>query len=200
MHLHKIAKPLQLFAVLPILTANTLALIPNGQVVPPTVVVSSADQTRLLVDQGTDNKQKLMEEEAQKIDQYFADRNLPLAGYGKKFVEEADKNGIPWNLLPSIAMIESTGYKFACQNKSGRNNGFGWGGCTIAFDSIDDAIETVSLHLGGNHPATKKYYSDKDVDQILHIYNPPKVRADYNALVKSVMKRIENYDIKTKAE
>lgn len=199
MTLHKLAKPLQLFAVLPILTANVIPVdVPvlltdteNASI----VVVSPNEENGPLFGKTLDNQQADLEEKAKKIDQYFADRNLPLAGYGKKFVEEAEKNDLPWNLLPSIAMIESTGYKFACKKAAGKNNGFGWGSCKIAFESVDEAIETVAHHLGGNHPKTARYYKDKDIVEILNTYNPPKVRPDYVPLVTKVMKNIEDQEI-----
>lgn len=193
MNLHKIAKPLQLFAALPILAANVVP----GQILIPaqnasTVVVPETVENRPLVQESLDNKQADLKEKAQKIDNYFAERGLPLEGYGNKFVIEAEKNDLPWNLLPAIAMIESTGYKFACKSTSGKNNGFGWGSCKIAFDSIDQAIETVALHLGGNHPKTEQYYAGKDIEGILQAYNPPKFRPDYVKLITKVMKNIEN--------
>lgn len=202
MTLHKIAKPLQLFAVLPILTAN-VSQIDIAKTLPvsvgaTTVVVSESEENGLLVDDSLDNKQAEIEEKAQKIDQYFADRGLPLAGYGKKFVIEAEKNNIPYTLLPSIAMIESTGYKNACKSEKGKNNGFGWGSCTIAFNSVDEAIETMASHIGGNNPRTERYYKGKDVIAILNTYNPPKYRHDYVPLVTGVMKTIENQKIEIK--
>ncbi len=199
MTLHKIAKPLQIFAVLPILTANVVSVNPN-MVLPAqnnvsNVVVSQNEQNGPLFGALLDNKQADREEKAKQIDQYFADRNMPLVGYGKKFVEEAEKNNLPWNLLPSIAVIESSGYINACKNPRGLNNGFGWGSCKIAFKSVDEAIETVAFHLGGNHPKTSHYYKGKDVVAVLNTYNPPQYRHDYVPLVTSVMKKMENQTI-----
>lgn len=199
MNLRNIAKPLQLFAALPILAANVIP----GQILIPvenasTVVVSASEENGPLVQESTDNKQKDLKEKALKIDQYFRSRNLPLAGYGEKFVIEAEKNDLPYNLLPAIAMIESTGYKFACKKPEGKNNGFGWGSCKIAFDSVDEAIEVIAHHLGGSHPNTARYYEGKDIEGILNTYNPPKYRPDYVPLVTYVMKKIENQKIEIK--
>jgi hypothetical protein len=195
MHLKKIAQPLQLFAVLPILTANFALPVQLAQVQlnkAPTAVVSVTDENGPLLIKETDNQQKLRDEKVRKIDKYFADQNLPLAGFGKKFVEEAEKNGLPWNLLAAQGMIESTGGKFAIPNT---NNYFGWGGGKIKFKSVDEAIEVISRHLGGNHEATERYYKDKNLDGILASYNPPKIAPDYNRKVKKVMALIENYNI-----
>jgi hypothetical protein len=198
MTLHKIAKPLQLFAVLPILTAN-VSQIDIAKNLPVSenasaVVVSLSEKNGPLVDETLDNKQAELEEKAKKIDQYFLDRGLPLAGYGKTFVEEAEKNDIPWNLLPAIAMIESTGGKHACQKAT--HSFLGWGSCKINFKSKEDAIALVSKNLGGNNPPTARYYKGKNVVAILNTYNPPQYRRDYVPLVTGVMKSIETQQIK----
>jgi hypothetical protein len=132
-------------------------------------------------------------ENAKKIDAYFAKNKLPLAGYGEKFVEEAIKNDLDPFLLASIGMIESTGGKFACGN-----NFFGWASCKVKFESPDKAIETVSFHLGGNHPKTSKYYEDKDVKGILVKYNSVDKR--YYSKVTGVMKAMENMEIEKSIE
>lgn len=108
----------------------------------------------------------LAEERAGKIDAYFAKRGMPLLGYGSKMIVESEKNNIDWRLLPAIAIKESTGGKFACYN-----NPFGWGSCKIKFTSWDVAIETVAYNLGGNNPATARYYKDKTTIERLHHYN-----------------------------
>ncbi len=195
MTLHKIAKPLQIFAVLPILTANVVSATPLLPVQDnvPTVVVSQNEQNGLLFGKKLDNKQAELEEKAQKIDNYFKSKNLPMAGYGKKFVEEAEKNGLPYNLLPAVGMIETTGGKFACKKVA--FSWFGWGSCKIPFQSVDESIEKISHHLGGNHPKTSRYYDGKDVDGILKSYNPPSVVPDYSAKVQRVMTAIDNQPV-----
>lgn len=99
------------------------------------------------------------------IDEYFKSKNMPLAGYGKKFVDEADKNNIDWRLLPAISVKESSGGKHMC-----KNNPFGWASCRTTFASIDEAIETVARNLGGNNPKTAPYYSG-DTRSKLYYYN-----------------------------
>src|SRR3989344_1421304 len=81
------------------------------------------------------------------IDEYFDDRSMPLKGHGKKFVDEAEKHNLDWRLLPALAIRESSGGKFGCDN-----NPFGWGSCKINFKNIDEAIEIVALNLGGANP------------------------------------------------
>lgn len=126
-----------------------------------------------------------LKEQSQKIDAYFAKRNMPLEGYGMKLAEAAEKNDIDWRLLPAIAIKESTGGKFACYN-----NPFGWGSCKIKFTSFDEAIEVVALNLGGNNPKTEKYYKDSTIEEILHHYNGSVVPA-YPGEVLEFMELIE---------
>src|SRR3989338_3116903 len=48
---------------------------------------------------------------AQRINEYFAKRDMPLAGFGDKFVKVADACGLDWRLLPAIGVRESSGGK-----------------------------------------------------------------------------------------
>jgi hypothetical protein len=125
---------------------------------------------------------------AAKIDAYFAQYNLPLAGHGMTFATEAEKNHIPCTLLAAIGMAESTGGKFAIK---GTYNYFGWGSGRIKFASADEAIIEISANLGGNDDATDHYYSGKTVEQILDMYNPPHIAPEYKKKVLGIMKKIE---------
>lgn len=133
------------------------------------------------------------EENAAKIDAYFANGNMPLEGYGMKMVLEAEKNDIPWALIPAIAVRESTGGKYACKSVS--YSAFGWGSCKISFKSYDHAIESLAKNLGGNNPKTARYYADKSVEGILRTYNPPSVVPKYAEQVIAVMNKIEEVKI-----
>ncbi|HWC57433.1 MAG TPA: hypothetical protein VG621_00560 [Candidatus Paceibacterota bacterium] len=130
--------------------------------------------------------------EAAKIDAYFTQYDLPLAGHGMTFVTEAQKSGIPWTLLPAIAMAESTGCKYVI---AGTNNCFGWGSGKIKFSSIDDAIAEISKNLGGNDPDTAQYYDGKSVKEILEMYNPPRIAPGYQARVLRIMADIDKAQI-----
>ncbi len=185
-----ILRSLQSFVVIPIL-ATSFTLSPMNFVEKiPTVAVLANVQNGTLSNEALDNKQKDLEEKAQKIDAYFGKYNLPLEGHGKEFVLAAEKNNLPWALVAAIGMAESTGCKFIIK---GTNNCFGWGGGTIPFDSIDDAIATISEHLGGNNQHTDQYYSGKDVVGILHAYNPEEIAPGYAKHVQNIMQRIENF-------
>lgn len=129
---------------------------------------------------------------AEKIDQYFKSNNMPLAGYGQQMVEVADKNDIDWRLIPALAVIESTGGKYACKKVT--FSAFGWGSCKINFKSYDQAIESLGEHLGGNNPNTSRYYKGKDTKGKLARYNS--VIPDYTAKIMKVMDAIENTEVK----
>ncbi len=151
--------------------------------------ITTVADTEVLVD-GLTEKQR-----AEKIDNFFASKgNLPLTGQGIVFVRMADKYGLDWRLVASIAFAESTGGKFACSKDE--HNVFGWGSCRgQKFDSYKHAIETVTLNLAGHNPNTERYYKGKTLAQIIDMYNPPHVRADYNSIIKSTMGKIAKTEI-----
>jgi hypothetical protein len=98
-----------------------------------------------------------IEDRAVKIDAYFEKRGMPLAGYGSEFVAKADEYGIDWTLLAAISVAESSGGKQMCNF-----NPFGWGSCRSGvgdFSSISEAIDYVSMNLGGHNPRTAGAYS-----------------------------------------
>ena len=129
------------------------------------------------------------EAKAAKIDAYFAQYDLPLAGHGMQMVLSAEKNGLDWRLLPALAMRESTGGKFICKDS---NNPYGWGSCKIHFDSFEEATDTVAAHLGGNMERTARYYANKTIEQKLKAYNS--VIPSYTADIFSIMNKIEKMD------
>lgn len=133
------------------------------------------------------------EENAAKIDAYFAGGNMPLEGYGMKMVIEAEEHGLDWRLIPAIAVRESTGGKHACKSVS--YSAFGWGSCRISFKSYDHAIESLAANLGGDNPKTARYYADKSTEGILKTYNPPSVVPKYAEEVIAVMNKIEEVKI-----
>jgi hypothetical protein len=138
----------------------------------------------------TAQEAEVRKEKAEAVDAFFAKLNSPLVGYGEKFVEEAEKNDLDWRLTAAIAARESTAYRNACKSAKGKNNGFGWGGCKIGFDSVDEAIEVVSKHLGGNSESTAKHYEGKTTLQILRKYNT--VVKTYPNEVVRIMKMIDD--------
>ncbi len=133
-------------------------------------------------------EQELLEKAA-KIDKYFSDRGMPLSGYGKTFVAEAEKNGLDWALVAAISVRESSGGIHAC--KKATHSFLGWGSCKINFTSAEEAIATVSRNLGGNNPKTASHYAGKDTISKLESYNPRTVVYHYPEQVVAIMKSIE---------
>lgn len=130
----------------------------------------------------------IVDTRAQKIDDYFKKRNMPLAGYGKKFVEEADKNNIDWRLMAALSVREQSGGKrlpYNCPGKTKNYNAWGWGSGSICFKSFDEGIEVVSLKLG-----THRYYKGKSTYGKLITYNPPSVVKNYAYEVIAIMNAI----------
>lgn len=131
--------------------------------------------------------QEAREQKAAKIDAYYAQYGLPLKGYGMKMVLAAEEHNLEWNLLPALAMRESTGGKFAC-----KNNPFGFGSCKIGYKSFDESIEAVAGHIGGNNPRTARYYANKDTKAKLKAYNS--VIPAYTSEIFGIMAKIEKMD------
>lgn len=128
-------------------------------------------------------------ERAAKIDAYFGQYNLPLAGHGMTFVHEADKyDQVDWRLLAAIAMKESTGGSF----EFAPNNFAGWGN-KVAFPTRDIAIARITEHLAGENESTAHHYAGQDTEGILAKYNS--VIPTYTAEIFAIMEDIENMPI-----
>jgi hypothetical protein len=142
----------------------------------------------------------LSDSRAEKIDAYFAQWDLPLAGHGKGMIEAADKYGIDWRLLPALAMLETTGGKNLCGN--GTNlNAFGYGSCKIHFSTFEASFEAVAKTLSGNGEKTSHLYKGKSVEGILEVYNPPNtpgMTVGYHKKALRVMSEIENMQVDTR--
>jgi len=121
------------------------------------------------------------DERVARIDRYFAERNMPLAGYGARFVEAADRCDMDWRLLPAIAVRESSGGKQSCGN-----NPFGWASCRADFESIEQAIEIVGANLCGFNSRTESYYKNKTTYERLWSYNG-EVNPNYPIEVMKIM-------------
>lgn len=138
----------------------------------------------------TTQEEEIRKEHAKDIDDFLTARNSPLAGYGRKFVDEAEKNDIDWRLLVAISGRESTFGLNAC--KRATNSFLGYGSCKMNFKSADDAIERVSASLGGNNPSTAHHYDGKTTKEILRKYNS--VIPNYPQEVIRIMKMINSTD------
>lgn len=106
------------------------------------------------------------DERPARIGRYFAERSMPLEGFGANFIEAADRCDLDWRLLPAIAVRESSGGKQACGN-----NPFGWASCRADFESVEKSIEIVGANLCGFNPRTEAYYKNKTTYERLWNYN-----------------------------
>lgn len=102
------------------------------------------------------------------LDEFFAKYNSPLKGHAKTIVNEADRYGIDYRLLPAIAMQESTLCKKMIKD-SYNCWGFGiYDKKVTKFESYDQAIKVISATLA------KKYVQKGFVnpDEIVTKYTP----------------------------
>ena len=89
---------------------------------------------------------------------FFKKFGSPLENNAEVFTEVADKYQIDYRLLPSIAMVESSGGKHT--PSCARYNPFGWTSLTSPcgfwrFVSFDEAVRYVAKEI-----STSSYYSD----------------------------------------
>lgn len=160
------------------------------QAIPDTTPIN--DKVEISQSVITTQEKEDLKKQADIIDSFLKSRESVLVGYGAKFVEEAKVNDIDWRLLVSIAGRETTFGRNMCKNPKAPNNPFGWGSCKIGFKSIDEAIEKVSAHLGGNSESTAHHYDGKTTTQILRKYNS--VIPNYPKEVERIMKMIDATD------
>lgn len=87
------------------------------------------------------------------IRQFFAKYKSPLEAYAQNIIEDADKYGLDYRLLPAIAMQESN---LCAKIITDSYNcwGFGiYGKKVTRFESYPEAIETVTRTLANNYIA-----------------------------------------------
>ncbi len=184
-----ITRYLQSIVAIPMLSV-ALPLTGVGSI--PESTPSNANKVEVTSSVITTQEKEDFKRKADAIDTFLTKRGSVLAGYGAKFVEEAEENDIDWRLLVSIAGRETTFGRNMCKNPKAPNNPFGWGSCKIGFKSIDEAIEKVSASLGGNSEGTAHHYEGKTTLQILRKYNS--VIKYYPEEVRRIMKLIDATD------
>jgi len=112
-----------------------------------------------------------------RLRRFLSKLQCPVAVMSEDFVHAADDNQLDWRLLPSIAVIESSGGK-AYKN----NNIFGWRNGDEAFPTIRAGLNHVAYKLG----RSPLYRSRNSLDK-LRLYNP---NEEYPGNVMAVMNRI----------
>jgi hypothetical protein len=111
------------------------------------------------------------------LHRFLTEKHYPDRDFAGVFVAEADAQDLDWRLLPSLAIVESSGGRHARGN-----NLFGWANGKYTFPSIGEAIHTVAWTL-----AHGRAYRGKNIEAKLATYNPD---IDYPAMVMQVMRQI----------
>lgn len=114
----------------------------------------------------------------QLLKRFFDQRACPAADWAADFLIAADRNGLDWRLLPSIAFLESSGGKYYQSN-----NPLGWNRGITEFRSTRHAV-----HYVANRLAKSPIYQKKTLRTKLRIYNPENV--EYPDAIMSVMEQI----------
>jgi hypothetical protein len=112
-----------------------------------------------------------------RLKRFLSKLHCPVAPLSDEFVHAADDNQLDWRLLPSIAVIESSGGK-AYKN----NNIFGWRNGDQVFPTIRVGLNHVAYKLGRS-----PLYRFRNSQAKLRLYNPAE---EYPGRVMSVMNRI----------
>lgn len=112
-----------------------------------------------------------------RIKAFFNKRACPMEKYAADLVAAADQNQLDWRLLPSLALVESSGGKVYRNN-----NVFGWDSCKRRFPTVQAGIHVVAERL-----ANSPYYRGKTLEGKLRSYNQ---NPGYAATVKRVMSQM----------
>lgn len=114
---------------------------------------------------------------AVRLHAFLTKLHCPVKDLAEEFVHAADDNNLDWRLLPSIAVIESSGGK-TYKN----NNVFGWANGDHSFPTVRAGLHRVAFALGQSST-----YRNRTTEEKLRLYNPT---CDYPARVEQVMHQI----------
>jgi len=131
---------------------------------------------------------KVIDTRPQRLEKFLRSIQSPMASSATHIVQEADRLGLDWKLIPAIAGNESYFGKHIPLNS---HNGLGWGIYTgtsygIQFNTWNDGITTVSEGL-------KKNYINRgllSIDQIGKKYAADPL---WSSKVRHFMNMIESY-------
>jgi len=136
-----------------------------------------------------------MDSRAKKIEGVFRAYNCPMVGTGQYIVEQADKNGIPYWIVASIAFQESICGKLTPEKNGVESyNSWGWaiyGSSSKAFNSYEHGIKVVSEYL------SKRFFKQgiTDTCDIMKVYTPPS-NGSWCRGVNYFGEKIQNYGTK----
>lgn len=133
-----------------------------------------------------------MDSRAKKVDGVFKAYGCPMYGTGEYIVEQADKNGIPYWIVASIAFQESLCGKHTPEKAGVESyNSWGWavyGGNAKFFKSYEHGIKVVSEYL------SNRFFKRgiTDTCDIMRVYTPPSNGAWCRG-VNFFAEKIQNY-------
>jgi hypothetical protein len=98
-------------------------------------------------------REAIVDDRPQRLREFLASYNSPLADEADTFVREADKNNLDWRLVAAISGVEST---FGKAIPTDSYNAWGWGVFTGSQDGVHfknwaDGIAQVSEGLRNNY-------------------------------------------------
>lgn len=146
----------------------------------------------LTIEQSTSSV-RTRDSRSQKINAVYRNYKCPMEGLGETFVNEADKNDIPWWLVASVAFKESScGKNMPTVDGKNSFNAWGWGvygGNVAMFDNWARGIETVSKYFGD------KFFSKGVTDpcEIMKTYTPPS-NGSWCEDVKAFAQELQDYE------
>jgi hypothetical protein len=136
-----------------------------------------------------------MDSRAKKIEGVFRAYNCPMRGTGEFIVEQADKNGIPYWIIPAIAFQESMCGKITPERAGVESyNAWGWavyGGNAKFFNNYEHGIKVVSEYM------SNRFFKQGITEpcDIMRIYTPPS-KGSWCRGVNYFGDKIKNYSTK----
>lgn len=130
---------------------------------------------------------KLSDGRSANLKVFFRKHGSSLYDFAELIVEESDKNGFDYRLLPAIAMQESTLCRAIPENS---HNCWGWGiygDNVLRFSSYEEAIKTVASGI-------KKEYLDKGLttaSKIMEKYTPSSPNGSWARAVNKFLGDLE---------
>lgn len=127
----------------------------------------------------------------EKLSKFFRSYNSELAGESATFIEVSDEYSIDWRILPSIAMVESSGGKHT--PSCAEFNSFGWSSRTspcgfYRFTSYKESIEHVAEKIGTGRTYIA-FQTTGEVSDLAKKYNPGEA-IDWTKKVKFFIKKL----------
>jgi len=114
-----------------------------------------------------------MDTRAKKIEGVFRAYNCPMAGTGEYIVEQADKNNIPYWIVPAISFQESLCGKYTPNKGDVESfNAWGWavyGNTSKAFRNYEHGIKVISEYM------SNRFFKRgiTETCDIMKVYTPP---------------------------